>query len=394
MSDRLSENITFIHTADVHLGRPFDSLGSRMPERREDLRAAFGRMVERAEKEKVDLFLVAGDLFDSPCPPPADREAARAGFLRLREAGVRVFAIPGNHDFFIPGGVWSEMETAGVTVFSRPQLEWKEVPSAGARVFGMAYDRERPRSRPLADLQAEGGGGGEDGAAGARILLIHGSLEVLGEGADDAPFSEAEISRLPFDYVALGHYHRWREIGQRPLAAYPGSPSGVGMTSREAGERYFLLGWVETDEAERSVHLERIPAGGRTIHVKELDLSRSANPENLFEAVRNAAGPDDLLSLRLTGVPSPEVWEAAGELEDRFEGVFFHFRVDQSGVAALEKIPDDDRFILGRFCNKLQSRIRQTEGEERVVYEMALRLGLAAVNPSKSSAQPFSLTAS
>ena len=128
MSDRLSENITFIHTADLHLGRPFDSLGGRMPERREDLRAAFGRMVKRAEKEKVDLFLVAGDLFDSPCPPPADREAARAGFLRLREAGVRAFAIPGNHDFFIPGGVWSEMETTGVTVFSHPKLEWKEIP--------------------------------------------------------------------------------------------------------------------------------------------------------------------------------------------------------------------------------------------------------------------------
>ncbi|MDP7386552.1 MAG: DNA repair exonuclease, partial [Nitrospinota bacterium] len=307
MSDKPSENITFIHTADVHLGRPFDSLGGRGPERREDLRAAFGRMVERAVKEKVDLFLVAGDLFDSPCPPPADREAARAGFLCLREAGVRAFAIPGNHDFFIPGGVWSEMEAAGVTVFSRPQLEGKEVPPAGVRVFGMAYDRERPRSRPLADLQAEG-----DDAAGARILLFHGSLEVLGEGYDDAPFSEAEISRLPFDYVALGHYHSWREIGQRPLAAYPGSPSGVGMTSRETGERYFLLGRVETNEAERSVHLERIPAGGRTVHVKEIDLSRSAKPEDLFGAVRHAAGPDDLLSLRLTGVPSPEVWEAAG----------------------------------------------------------------------------------
>ncbi|MDP6086592.1 MAG: DNA repair exonuclease [Nitrospinota bacterium] len=389
MSDKPSENITFIHTADVHLGRPFDSLGGRGPERREDLRAAFGRMVERAVKEKVDLFLVAGDLFDSPCPPPADREAARAGFLCLREAGVRAFAIPGNHDFFIPGGVWSEMEAAGVTVFSRPQLEGKEVPPAGVRVFGMAYDRERPRSRPLADLQAEG-----DDAAGARILLFHGSLEVLGEGYDDAPFSEAEISRLPFDYVALGHYHSWREIGQRPLAAYPGSPSGVGMTSRETGERYFLLGRVETNEAERSVHLERIPAGGRTVHVKEIDLSRSAKPEDLFGAVRHAAGPDDLLSLRLTGVPSPEVWEAAGELEDRFEGVFFHFRVDRSGVAALEEIPDDDRFILGRFCNKLQSRLRQTEGEERVVCEMALRLGLAAANPSKPSAQSFSLSAS
>lgn len=377
------ETITFLHTADLHLGRPFDALGLRAEERREDLRAAFRRMVERAIQEKVDLFLVAGDLFDSPFPPPADREAAREGFRRLRDAGVRCFAIPGNHDFFLPGGVWSEMEAAGVVVFSRPRLEGRETPELGVKVCGMAYDRERPQDRPLASLprhEVEAAASG-----GKSLFLFHGSFDVIGEGYNDAPFSEAEVARLPFAYVALGHYHGYREIGRRPLAVYPGSPEGLGMNPREAGERCFILGRLEGLGEETAVRLERAPAGGRRIVIQDLDLSRCKNPEGLFEAVRGAAASEDLLGLRLAGVPSAEIWEAAEELEERFAGAFFHFRVDRSRVAAPGEIPEDDRFILGRFCNKLRSRMTQKEGEERAVLEMALRLGLAAASRPRAS---------
>lgn len=383
MAEKLAQGVTFLHTADLHLGRPFDALSPSAEVRREDLRATFRRMVERAIQEPVDLFLVAGDLFDSPCPPPADREAARDGFRRLIEAGIHCFAIPGNHDFFIPGGVWSELEAAGVAVFARPRLELRALPKLGVKVCGMAYDRERPKARPLANLEA---GDAEPGEWG--IFLFHGSLDTIGEGYDDAPFSEAEIARLPFQYVALGHYHGCREIGRRPLAAYPGSPEGLGMNPRETGERRFLLGRLEACEDETAVRLRKEAASQRRIEIKEIDLSQYSEPESLFDAVRNAAGPDDLLGVRFSGVASPEVWEAAEELEERFSGTFFHLRVDRRDAAAPGEIPDDDRFILGRFCNKLRARMQKAHGEERAVLETALRLGLADANRSKSSS-PF-----
>ncbi len=389
MAENPPEYITFIHTADLHLGRPFDALGPRAEQRREDLRATFRRLVERATQENVDLFLVAGDLFDSPCPPPADRETAREGFRRLKEAGIRTFAIPGTHDFFIPDGVWSEIEAAGVAVFSRPRLEQKAVPELGVKVYGMAFDRERPKDRPLAGLQVEGAKAGE-----RSLFLFHGSLDVIGEGYDDAPFSEAEIAQLPFAYVALGHYHSYRQMGRRPPAVYPGSPEGIGVNPRGAGERYILLGRLEAREDETAVHLQKVSVGGRRIEILNIDLSQQLDPESLFEAVRNAAGPEDLLGLHLTGAPSPEVWEAAEELEERFAGNFFHFRVDRSHVAVPGELPDDDRFILGRFCNKLKTRIENAEGEERSILEMALRLGVAAANRPKSSSRLSPLSVS
>ena len=373
------QTISFLHTADVHLGRPFDSLGSRAEARREDIRAAFRKMVDRAVQESIDLFLVAGDLFDSPCPPPADREAAREGFRRLREAGVHTFAIPGNHDSFIPGGVWSELERVGVHVFSRPALQRASLIDRPVDVFGTAYDEKHPERRPIADLAFD-----ENPDQRSRIFLLHGSLDVIGEGYVEAPFSEEEIARLPFDYVALGHYHRFRETGGRPLAAYPGSPVGLAVHPREAGERTYVSGRLEILEGRTEVRIQPETTGDRLVRILDVDLSQCPDPESLLTKIRGAASPGDLVGVRLRGVPSPEVWECAQLLEERFSGSFFHFRVDRSGISVPGDIPDDDRSILGRFCNKLLANIKQAEGEEKVVNELALRLGMAAAEHAKA----------
>ena len=374
-----SRTISFLHTADVHLGRPFDSLGSRAEERRGDIRGAFRKMVDRAVQDSIDLFLVAGDLFDSPCPPPADREAAREGFRRLQGAGVRAFAIPGNHDCFIPGGVWTELESVGVHVFSRPALQKVSLVDRPVDVFGTAYDEKHPERRPIADLAFD-----DSPAQRSRIFLLHGSLDVIGEGYVEAPFSEEEIARLPFDYVALGHYHRFRETGGRPLAAYPGSPVGLRVHPSEAGERTYVSGELEILEGRTEVRIQPETTGGRLIHILDVDLSQCADPESLLTEIRGAASPDALVGVRLRGAPSLEVWECSQRLEERFSGSFFHFRVDWSGISVPGDIPDDDRYILGRFCNKLLADIEQAEGEEKVVNELALRLGMAAAERAKA----------
>ena len=373
------QTISFLHTADVHLGRPFDSLGSQAEERREDIRAAFRKMVDRAVQDSIDLFLVAGDLFDSPCPPPAERETAREGFRRLQEAGVHTFAIPGNHDSFIPGGVWTELERVGVHVFSRPALQKASLVDRPVDVFGTAYDEKHPERRPIADLVFD-----ENPDRRSRIFLLHGSLDVIGEGYVEAPFSEEEIARLPFDYVALGHYHRFRETGGRPLAAYPGSPVGLVVHPREAGERTYVSGRLEILEGRTEVRIQPETTGGRLVRILDVDLSQCPDPESLLTEIREAASPEELVGVRLRGVPSPEVWECAQQLEERFSGSFFHFRVDRNGISIPGDIPDDDRSILGRFCNKLLANIEQAEGEEKAVNELALRLGMAAAERAQA----------
>ncbi len=85
-----------LHTADWHLG---DRLGRQ--DRTDDLRRAVERVAEYCTSEKVDVLLVAGDLFSELAPPDGLRDAIRhlqetfGGFL---DAGGAILALTGNHD--------------------------------------------------------------------------------------------------------------------------------------------------------------------------------------------------------------------------------------------------------------------------------------------------------
>ena len=60
------------HAADIHLGRR--RLDGRLPD--SDILAAFRFIAEEAIREKADVFLLAGDLFDRPqVDPPHLRQA-------------------------------------------------------------------------------------------------------------------------------------------------------------------------------------------------------------------------------------------------------------------------------------------------------------------------------
>ena len=53
----------FIHIADVHLGAVPDKDKSWSKERADEIESTFDRLLAVAEERKVDLLLIAGDLF-------------------------------------------------------------------------------------------------------------------------------------------------------------------------------------------------------------------------------------------------------------------------------------------------------------------------------------------
>ncbi len=61
--------IRLLHTADVHLGAKFLSLGDKGAAQREQIRASFKKLISLAIAEDVDVVLIAGDLFDANQQP-------------------------------------------------------------------------------------------------------------------------------------------------------------------------------------------------------------------------------------------------------------------------------------------------------------------------------------
>jgi len=86
--------ITVILTADNHLGYAAAGQGPRKrEERKQRLRHAFQQATDFAIGQGVDLFIQAGDLFDSTGPDEQDRSFVATRLAQLRQAGIRAFAL-------------------------------------------------------------------------------------------------------------------------------------------------------------------------------------------------------------------------------------------------------------------------------------------------------------
>ncbi|GAB5602088.1 exonuclease SbcCD subunit D [Thermus sp. FJN-A] len=246
-----------LHTADWHLGKVLKGV-DRTPEIGEALK----NLLEVVRQERVDLVVVAGDLFDRPQVSAEAEAHAVAFFLGLRELGVPALVIAGNHDPKERLEALSPLfALAGAEVRGRPLLREEGgvverfqaalLPFVSERVlvkkvFQEEEDRHRTYAeamrRILANLESP-------------LMLGHFALEGARPGAGEFVFHltgsyAVPPSALPLAarYLALGHVHRQQQVSEAPLAWYPGS--------------LVQLDFGEGEEAERGALLVELPPSG------------------------------------------------------------------------------------------------------------------------------------
>ena len=83
-----------LHTADWHIGAKTDDL-----DRFEEQKAALKQIIDIAERNQVDMVLIAGDIYENLVPSAEDEELFYNTVVELSRGGdCAVVAIAGNHD--------------------------------------------------------------------------------------------------------------------------------------------------------------------------------------------------------------------------------------------------------------------------------------------------------
>jgi predicted phosphodiesterase len=217
--------VRLVVTADNHLSAYTPKLSpQRLSERRQRLRQAFRRVVDEAIARHVHLFIQAGDLFDSTEPRNLEREFVAAQLARLRDAGVHVFAVSGNHDTprqrtehggYSPQGVYAEL--GGLHYFAESHCMLPVSMAAGGLRLAVAGLSSNPGAAP--------GGDPLDGVelddpegtlaqADLGILVLHAMIEGHGfPGEDESIIRRASLEQLSgFRLVLAGHVHAYRRF--------------------------------------------------------------------------------------------------------------------------------------------------------------------------------------
>ena len=337
-----------LHTADWHLGhRLYDR--DRTPEHR----AALAWLLDTIEEEKVDVLIVAGDIFDVANPSNQARELYYEFLGQLaRTKCVAAVIVGGNHDspamLDAPREVlrWLNLHVVGA---ARTQVQEEVIRIAppgdgdgpGLVIAAVPYLRERDIRRAkfgetseerLAGLQ-EGISGHYREVAEAAVAMrqnpetpIIATGHLFAGGASDHPEKKSyiyqadehniESGQFPavFDYVALGHIHRAQRVGGQEHIRYCGS--------------LVPLTFVEGQQV-RSVRIVDVGKAGEPITSRQLNvpyfrtlLRLNAELDEVKQALRNAAvahlAASDASSAELprSGSPSDNSGRSKAEPED------------------------------------------------------------------------------
>ncbi len=356
--------LKFIHAADFHLDSVFAALPpGRAAERRRESRELAFRLADYVNGHGVQLVLLAGDLFDSASPYRETGEALAEALGRMK---ARVFAAPGNHDWYGPGSPWlTERWPENVHIFRESVMTSVDVPELGVTVSGAAFTGPEQGESFLRGFTAPRNGR-------FQIGLLHGEAEAA-EGRYN-PIRREEIDASGLDYLALGHIHKRGEGKSGVPCAWPGCIEGRGFD--ELGEKGFYEGLADGGR----VSLSFVPFARRRYEVLEVDVT-GKNPRTAVEAALPEDTRGDLYRILLTGEAGQGGADAKA-LKTALAERFYALEVrDHTRVAADDWARSGEDSLRGLFLRELRRRWDAAgDSAEQEVITRAVRFGLAALD--------------
>ncbi len=368
----MATSVRFLHTADTQFGTGFGSLPPQIADlKRTSQREGFSSLVQHAIKQKLDLFLLSGDVFDTAHPAIADISFVKKELQRLEQAGIRAFVIPGNHDSSGPGSLWEQYGPWPGHVFLTPGFSSVLVAELDVEVFGMGFDRSHSSDDPLAADRVHP-------QTSRSIMLFHGAWQNFGRELDrDYPFSTEDMMKVPCNYIALGHYHAFSMVLDQPQkkAVYSGDTEGLDFSANECGPRCAVQGEISADGM---VTLEQIPLSSLVMARLDLDVS-TYTLAGLDHAIQDQADARTLLEVHLTGIPSIDLFREIPVIEQACKHLFLHFLIEDRTIDVQTNDLEKSQTYQGIFYRALKDKLAKAATEdEKAAIRQALQIGLAA----------------
>jgi DNA repair exonuclease SbcCD nuclease subunit len=331
--------VLLAHLADIHLGyrQYYRQTPAGINQRESDVARAFVRAIDGVIEKRPQVVVVAGDLFHAVRPSNQAIVHCFLQFQRLKAAlpEAKIVVIAGNHDtpratetgtilrLFAELGIEIVTDEAERLVFPELDLSVQAVPHQALT------SPERPRLAP-------------EGCERYQVLAIHGEVEGLFPldrwwvEPGGALLDPAELTRGGWTYVALGHYHVMRKVGEGvwysgALEYVTPNPWGELIEQRKGGVRG--KGWLLVDLETGKVEPQLIEPARRLFDLKPIEArALSATEVDAEIQKRLAAVPggiaDQLIRLVVHEVPRHIARELDHAAIRAAKAAALHFHLD------------------------------------------------------------------
>ncbi len=300
--------IRFIHTADIHFGMenygkidPATGIHTRLL----DFQKALDFCIDYALKEKVDFFLFSGDAYKTINPTPTQQRLLLKCFLRLQQANIPLVIIVGNHDNPLSFGkantldLFSDLPLHGFHVMAKPAAITLETKSGPVQIVGIPWPSRSNIAISAMHAYKSATVLTEHIAASVSSIVQHfanqldhsipavlaGHLTVssgIFSGSEkraiygnDPVLLPSQLAIQPFDYVGLGHLHRYQNLNPNgyPAIVYSGSPERIDFGERKEEKGFCSV----TIEKKGTTHHEFIKTPTRPFIQIEVKLKEESD---------------------------------------------------------------------------------------------------------------------
>jgi exonuclease SbcD len=322
--------IRFVHTADVHFGvenygriDPKTGIHSRLL----DFYNSLSFCVDRAIAEQVDFFVFAGDAYKTAHPSPTQQRLLWECFLRLFKAEIPVVLVVGNHDNPMSFGkahaldLFGQLPLGGFHVIAKPSHFVMQTKSGPVTIVGMPW----PSRSNIALQNVNMNAGAPDiiryisnaltGIIDDFATRVDPSLPTVFVGhltvsnglfsgsekraiyGNDPVIMPSTLARKPFDYVALGHLHRFQNLNEgseeTPII-YPGSIERIDFGERHEEKGFCLV----TIHDKKKTTYEFIKTPARRFIQLELTLeSQEHQTDQILTALKQQTIDDAIIKI-------------------------------------------------------------------------------------------------
>ncbi|NLK94376.1 MAG: DNA repair exonuclease [Clostridiales bacterium] len=366
------KKIKIVHCADIHFDTPFRDVQEKQSKiNKEELKEVFNNIINFCIDKSVDIFLLAGDIFDNYTINKETIYFIENSFKKLER--TRVFISPGNHDPYSESSFYKLIKWPSNVYVFKGQLEKVYIKEFDINIWGAAFNNTYEKNSLLSGFSYD-----DDKI---NIMVLHGEISKSKLGNEYNPITIEEIQNTHMDYIALGHRHNFSGINKigKTFYSYSGCPQGRGFD--ELGNKGIVYGYISKGNAD----LKFVKTSKRNYLEKRIDISNAFGYEEVKTIIINSISEEDrkknLYKIVLVGEINGDFNIDENLLWEKIKGDFYYCKVkDKTSVKYdIEEISKGFS-IKGLFVKKLMNELNEANAEEEEIIKIALKLGIKSLS--------------
>jgi exonuclease SbcD len=321
--------ITFVHTADIHFG--MENYGridaqTGIHSRLLDFARALNKCIDTAIEKNVDFFLFSGDAYKTHHPSQTQQKMLIECFLRLYKANIPIVIVVGNHDHPVTFGkahtldLFSALPIDGFHLFSKPGTITLNTKNGPINIVGIPWPTRNTIalsdkyahasatelttyiSRALSHIISDAAQKLDPtipAVLAGHVTISSGIFSGSEKRAiygNDPVLLPSEVAIKPFDYVALGHLHRYQNLNPDayPAVVYSGSIERIDFGERKEEKGFCLVKIPKKDAASH----EFITVPTRPFVQIEIRLKEGLpQTDQILDAIKNRTIADAIVKI-------------------------------------------------------------------------------------------------